>query len=122
MAATLRWAVGLLAVEAAAMLAMVVVLLVDLLTTAGPINLRAAIGVIVFAALLAGAFGALAVALGRRQSWARGPAVVLQLLMVPAGSAMVQSLGPLGALVLLAGLVGAGLLLAPATRVALGRN
>jgi hypothetical protein len=122
MSATLRWAVGLLAVEAAAELAVVVFLLVELFTMTGTVNVRAAIGVIVFVALLAGAFAGLALALGRRQSWARSPAVVLQLLMVPAGSAMVQSLGLLGGAVLLAGLVGAGLLLAPTTRVALGRN
>jgi hypothetical protein len=103
-------------------LAVVVFLLVELFTMTGTVNVRAAIGVIVFVALLAGAFAGLALALGRRQSWARSPAVVLQLLMVPAGSAMVQSLGLLGGAVLLAGLVGAGLLLAPTTRVALGRN
>jgi hypothetical protein len=79
--------------------------------------------VTVFSALLAAAFGGLAWALHGRRSWARGPAVVLQLLLIPIGYTMATSGLPVfGVPVLLIGLVCAGTLLAPASRAALGRH
>ncbi len=80
-----------------------------------------AVSLIVFTAALAGLLAALGVLLHRRRSGARGPAIVLELLLVPVGGSMVQA-GALvpGVLVILLGLLGAGALLAPATRIALG--
>ncbi len=69
------------------------------------------------AVLLAG----LGLLLSRRRGWARGPAIVLQLLLLPIGYYMIAGGVPwLGVPVMLFGLVCAGLLLAPATRLSLG--
>jgi hypothetical protein len=59
--------------------------------------------------------------LARRRAWARGPAVVLELLFLPIGYYMVGGgLAWLGVPVMILGLVCAGLLLAPSSRAALG--
>ena len=74
-----------------------------------------------FAALVAVLLGVLALALIRRRGWARGPAVVMELMLLPIGWFMVSGgLAWLGVPVFLLGLLGAGLLVAPATREALG--
>jgi hypothetical protein len=59
--------------------------------------------------------------LHRRRSWARGVAIVLQLLMVLTGYTLITSGLPwLGVPVMAVALVGAALLLAPSSREALG--
>jgi hypothetical protein len=113
--ATLRWGVILLAIETVGLFAVLAALIYgDISGRAG--TLRGAVTVTVFTALLAASFGGLAWALWRRRAWARGPAIVLQLLLVPLGSGMIRGLGVFGLLVTAFGLVGAGLLLAPSTR------
>jgi hypothetical protein len=65
--------------------------------------------------------GGLSRALSNLKTWARGPAIVLELLLLPIGYTMISAgLAYVGIPVMLVGLFGAGLLLAPATRVALG--
>ncbi|HET8660316.1 MAG TPA: hypothetical protein VFM55_15120 [Micromonosporaceae bacterium] len=116
----LRWAVGLLAAEAAAVV-LVVAYLVYADLTADAASRRSALLVTGYAALVAAALGGLAWALSRRRAWARSPAIVLQLLLLPAAYYMVSGglfwLGlPLGATALLV----IGLLLTAATREAIG--
>jgi hypothetical protein len=116
---TLLWGVGALAVEAVGMaVGLAILLYADIAGQAG--SVRGAVTVTVFAALLAAAFGGLAHSLWRRRRWARGPAIVLQLLLVPIGWGVVGGLGWPGYVVMALGLVGAGALLAPTTRTALG--
>jgi hypothetical protein len=65
--------------------------------------------------------GLLAWQLNRRRSWARGAAVVLQLLIVLSGATLITSgLAWAGVPVILVALAGAVLLLAPSSREALG--
>jgi hypothetical protein len=117
--ATLRWAVGLLAAQAAG-LAVVTVLLVYADVVATTTTVQGAIGLTIFAALMAALIGLFAWSLHRRRRWARGPAIVLQLLLVPIGWTMVGGGQPaLGVPVIALGLIGAATLLAPATREAL---
>lgn len=74
-----------------------------------------------FAAAVAAVYGLLARALARRRAWARGPAIVMELMLPALGYYMIIGGLPwLGVPVLLLGLTGAGLLLAPASREALG--
>ena len=117
---TLRWAVGLLAGEAVVVAALTgFVIYKDLTATVAV--WRDAMIVTGFAATCAILLGLLAWMLARRRGWARGPAVVLQLMLLPVGWYMVSGgLAWLGVPVFLLGLVGAGLLVAPATRTALG--
>lgn len=116
--ATLRLAVGLLCGQALAVGAVVLSLSIAALTR--PAGVRALV-TIAYALLLAGVLGWLGWALARRRGWARGPAIVLQLLLLPIGSAMLTGGLPwLGLPVLVSGLVGAIALLAPGTRAALG--
>lgn len=120
MSATLRAAVSLLAVEAAALYVVVGWLIYEDLTGT-PETRRGALAVILYAAMMATFLAGLAFALWRRQRWARGPAMVLQLLMLPMGYTMVSAGAIwLGAPVMLAGLGGALSLAAPSTRAALG--
>jgi hypothetical protein len=82
---------------------------------------RDAVIVTGFTAIMAILLGLFAWALARRRGWARGPAVVLELMLLPVGWFMTTGgLAWLGVPVLLIGLLGAGLLVAPATRQALG--
>ncbi len=118
--ATLKWAVGLLYAEAAALL-VIAALLIGASLFGDPLSPGAAVTEGVIAIALAALLGALARALVRRQSWARGPSVVLQLMLLPIGYFMVGGgLAYVGVPVLLIGLAGAGLLIAPASREALG--
>jgi hypothetical protein len=62
--------------------------------------------------------------LARRRRWARGPAIVLQLLALPVAYFMITGAGSLatrigGVLIALVALAGAGLLLAPSSRLGL---
>jgi hypothetical protein len=119
-ATTLTWAVWLLVVQAAAVAAVAgLVVYADLAGTAG--TARSALTVTGYAVLMAAVLALLAWALGRRRAWARGPAIVLELLLVPIGWYMITGGAAwLGVPVIAVGLVGAGLLLAPSTRAALG--
>jgi uncharacterized membrane protein YhaH (DUF805 family) len=113
-------AVGLLAAQAT-VVALIVVFLVYKDFTAQAASLQDAIIVTGFAALIAALLAVLTVALARRRAWARGPAVVLELMLLPIGWYMVSGgLAWLGVPVFALGLLGAGLLIAPATREALG--
>jgi hypothetical protein len=74
-----------------------------------------------FCAALAALLGFLGYSLARRRAWARGPAIVLELMLLPIGYYMIKGGVPwLGVAVLLLALCTAGLLLAPATRATLG--
>ncbi len=118
--APLRWAIWLLAAESAGLVAVVAILFYDDL--AAPVqSVVSAVALTVAAALLAAILAGLAWALTRKRAWARGPAIVLQLLLLPIGYTMITGgLPVLGVPVIVIGLVGAGTLLAPATRAALG--
>jgi hypothetical protein len=119
---TLRVAVWLLAVEAALVGIFAVYLVVQSLT-GGASSGRAAAGVIGFLLVVVAVLGAASWALNRRQAWARGPAIVLHFLLFPFGLIYLSEGQPLlGAVALLVGLGGSGVLLAPATRIAVGRG
>lgn len=118
--AALRAAVGLLIAQAT-VVALIVVFLVYKDFTTRVVSWRDAMIVTSFAVLIAVLLGVLALALTRRRAWARGPAVVLELMLLPIGWFMVSGgLAWLGVPVFLLGLLGAGLLVTPATREALG--
>ena len=113
---TLRAVVWLLAAESAAFAALGGLLIYGDLT-GGAQTVQGAVGVTIYTALVAGAFGLLAWALHRRKGWARGPAIVLHMLMLPIGYTMLTNGQPaLGVVTMVLGLLGAGLLLAPSTR------
>ncbi len=118
--ATLLWAVRLLYLEAGA-LGVVTAYLIYQDLTATATSLTVAIALTVFAALGALAVGALARAVARRSAGARGPAIVVQLMLLVISYYMVQAgLFWLGVPLILLGLAVGGLLLAPATTRALG--
>ncbi len=72
-------------------------------------------------ALCAVVFGILAYSLARLRGWARGPAIVLEMLLIPIWYYMVTGdLGWVGWPTIAIGVFGAGVLLAPSTRTALG--
>jgi hypothetical protein len=113
---TLRAAVWLLATESAAFAVLVGLLIYGDLT-GGAETVQGAVGVTIYTALVATAFGAFAWALHHGKGWARGPAIVLHLLMLPIGYTMLTNGQPvLGVVTLALGVLGAGLLLAPSTR------
>jgi hypothetical protein len=119
-ATTLQWAVRLLLVQATT-LAAVTVFLVYLNLTADWTSAQMALSVTGYMALMTVAFFFVGVSLRQRKRWARGPAIVIELLQVPIGYTMLTSgLPAIGVPVLVTGLAGAALLLAPATRRALG--
>jgi hypothetical protein len=118
---TLRWAVRLLAVEAAGVGLLAAFLLYRDLS-GGATDLRGALGVTAYATLTAAALAGLAVALSRRKARGRAPAIVLQLLAIALASFMIQGgLAWLGVPVTLLGLLVAVLLLVPATTAALSQ-
>jgi MYXO-CTERM domain-containing protein len=117
---TLVAGIALLGLEAIG-LAVIVILLVYADFTAPSVGVTSAVAITTFTALLVVLLVGLAWGLRRRRAWARGPAIVLELLMLPIGYSMVSGgLAWLGVPVMLLGLCGAGALLAPATRAALG--
>jgi peptidoglycan/LPS O-acetylase OafA/YrhL len=118
--ATLRWAVWLLFIEAA--LAGVGAGFFGYeAATQKAVSAGSAGSVIGFTAGTAVLFGLLGVLLRQHRAAARGPAIVLELLLLPIGYYMVEGGVPwLGAPVMLLGLAAAALLLAPATRQSLG--
>lgn len=116
----LRLAIGLLWAEAAALAAVVAVLVYADLTAAAA-HTRDALLVTGYGVIMTAAFAGLGAALRARRAWARGPAIVLNMLLLPIGYTMLTGgLGGWGVPVMAAGLIGAGALLAPATRAALG--
>ena len=118
--ATLLWAVRLLIAEAAALAALTVYLIVEDLT-ADAADVVVAIALTVFAALGAVAVAALARALARRSAPARGPVIVVQLMLMVVGYYMVRAaLLWLGVPLLLLGLVVTVLTVSPPTTRALG--
>ncbi|MFD0748315.1 hypothetical protein ACFQ1L_45995 [Phytohabitans flavus] len=117
---TLRWAVWLLIGEAAAV-ALVAAYLVyeDLTGTAN--SLSVALMVTVFAVAGAVLLFVVARALGNRRSAARGPAIVLQLMLLPIGYYMIQGGLPWAGVPIIAIAVAvAGLLVTPSSTKALG--
>jgi hypothetical protein len=116
---SLRVGIWLLTGEAVLLAGLVVFLLYQDLTaraeTAG-----GAVAVTVYAAIITAIVALLAWSLARRRAWARGPAVVMQLLLIPLGwYALTGGLPALGVPVIIAGVVGALALMAPSTREAL---
>lgn len=120
MPVTLKIAVVLLWAQGAALLVLGVALASA--TAAGhATDTTASITEAVIAIVIGLLLGFLGLALLRGHRPARGPAIVLELMLLPVGYFMVQAglTGPgLGAVVL--GLLVAGLLLAPSTRESLG--
>jgi hypothetical protein len=112
--------VWLLGAEAVA-LGLLALFLVYETLTATAMDLVNALFVTAFAMAGTAVLWTLAVALGRRRSAARAPAMVLQLLLLPIGYYMLQGgLGWLGSPLIVLGLLVCGLLLSPATNRALG--
>jgi len=117
---TLRIAVVLLFVEAAGVGTVAALFAYDGLTQKAA-STGAAVSVVVFPAALAALLAVLGWQLVRLRSWARGPAIVLELLLLPLGYYMVTGGAAwLGIPAMLAGLACTGLLVAPASRQALG--
>jgi len=115
----LRWAVRLLVVETG-LLAVLVLVLVVADFTAQASSGRTAIAVTLYVAVIAALLGFLTRSLARHRAWARGPAVVLNMLLLPIGFTMAAGgLAWMGVPLMLLGLAGAVLLLAPGTRAAL---
>lgn len=119
-APTLRWAVRVLAVEAVALTALAIYVAWATLarSTTSKQGAGALLALIIIGVLIV---VGLSRALSNLKTWARGPAIVLELLLLPIGYTMISGgLAYVGIPVMLIGLVGACLLLAPATRTALG--
>jgi hypothetical protein len=117
---TLTWAVRLLAVEAVALAGAAVFVAWEVITATAT-SKRSGAAFFVFVLICALIVGGLARALSNLKPWARGPAIVIELLLLPIGYYMITGGLPyLGIPTMIVGLVGAGLLLAPSTRVALG--
>jgi hypothetical protein len=108
-----------LTLESGILVALVVVLLyADLTAPAG--SASSALAVTLYVATIAALLVFVTVSLARQRAWARGPAVVLNLLLLPIGASMMAgSLPWVGLPLIVIGLCGAGLLLAPGTRAAL---
>jgi len=119
-APTLSWAIRLLAVQCVAVVGAAVFVAWEV-ATATATNKRSGVAFLVFVLICAVILGGLARALSNLKPWARGPAIVIEMLLIPIGFSMAtHGLALIGVVVLLVGLFGAGLLLAPSTRTALG--
>ena len=118
--ATLVWAVRLLLAEAAALAVLTAYLIVQDVT-ADAADRVVAIALTVFAALGAVAVAALGRALARRSGAARGPAIVVQLMLMVLSYYMLKAaLWWLGVPLLLLGLTVTVLIVLPPTTRALG--
>jgi len=118
--AALAWGVGLLAAEAAVLTGLVAFLGYEDVTARADYTLGG-VAVTIFTALMAAVLAVLARSLHRRQSWARGPAIALNVLLLPIGYSMFSTgLGWVGVGVMVVGLAIGAILIAPATRAALG--
>jgi hypothetical protein len=116
--ATLLWAVRLLFAEAAGLAVLTAYLLVlDLHAESVPL----AIALTVFAALGAVSVYVVARALGRRAAGARGPAIVVQLMIIASGGFFLQT-GPAwaGLLLMALGVLVGLLIVLPSSTRALG--
>ena len=118
--ATLRWAVVLLGIQTIGLVGLVILLVyADVRSTAT--STAGATGLTVLAALFAALFALFVWALAGRRAWARGPAVVFDLLLIPLAFSLITSdLAVIGIPVLLLAGATVALLLAPSTRAALG--
>jgi hypothetical protein len=118
--ATLLWAVRLLLLQAAGLAAVAVYLVVRLFT-ADEVLVGVAVSLIVMAALGAAAVAVVARALARRRSGARGPAILVQLLVIASGGFLLQT-GPawLGVILMALGVTVGLLIVLPASTRALG--
>ena len=118
--ATLRWAVVLLGVQTIGLVGVVALLIyADVRSTAN--SAAGATGLTASAGLFAVLFGLFVWALAGRRAWARTPAIVLDLLLIPVGFSFITSgLAVIGIPVLLLAGGTVALLLAPSTRAALG--
>jgi hypothetical protein len=119
---TLRWAVRVLQIEAAA-IGLLTLVAIWAAVAAANASTSSALATPVFAGIYTATLAGLAVALGRGKALARGLAIVLEMLMLPIGYSMISvGLIWLGVPTLIFGLAGSVLLLAPSTRSALGLN
>lgn len=117
--APLRWAVWLLAVEAAGGGVLAAILLYQGFA-AEPTDRGNALALAGFAAVLAAVLAGLALALSRRKPRARAPAIVLQLLAVMLAYLLVtEGLVGVGLPIAVLGIVVVTLLLAPSTNALL---
>jgi hypothetical protein len=118
--ATLAWAVRLLFVQAAA-LAVLTAYLVVMLLSGDATSVAIAIALIVLAAVGVLFIVLVARALARRRGAARGPAIVVQLMVIATGGFLVQT-GPLwlGLILMAMGVVVGALTVLPASTRALG--
>jgi len=117
---TLRWAVWLLIGEAAAV-ALVAAYLVYEDLTGSANDMVVALMVTVFAAAGAAVLFLLARALGSRRAGARGPAIVLQLMLLPVGYFMIQGgLAWAGVPIIAIAVAVGALLVTPSSTKALG--
>jgi hypothetical protein len=120
--ATLRWAIRLLLAEAVVLGLLTLVTIWAAITTAN-VSASSAAAVPVFTAICGAIVGGLGLALARGKSLARGPAIVIQMLLILISYYMIDGgLVWVGVPVMIVGLLGTGLLLAPSTRTALGLN
>jgi hypothetical protein len=112
--------VRLLAIETVAIAAAAVFVGWEVVTATAT-SKQSGVAFFVFVVIWAIATGGLARALSNLKAWARGPAIVIEGLLLPIGYYMATAgLAYVGIPVMIVGLFGAGLLLAPSTRVALG--
>lgn len=118
--ATLLWAVRLLLLQAAGLVALIVVLIVRVLTNSD-IQVPISVGLMVFAALIAATVVIVSRSLARLTPGARGPAIALQLFVIAAGGFLVQT-GPAwaGLLLMALGVLVGVLIVLPASTRALG--
>jgi hypothetical protein len=118
--ASLRWAIWLLLIEAAG-LVVATVLVAYYAATQPRVGVGSTIVSVAVVFGLAVVLALLGRQLRRHQAWARGPSIVLEMLLIPIGYYMIAGGVPwLGVPVLVLGVAGAGLLLAPSSREALG--
>ncbi len=118
--ATLRAAIALLFIEALGVGAVAGLFAYDG-ATQHVTSTGSALAVVLFPAGIALLLAVLGWLLARRRAWARGPAIVLELLLLPIGYYMITGgAALLGVPAILLGLACGGLLLAPASRSALG--
>jgi uncharacterized membrane protein len=118
--ASLAWAVRLLLLEGAGLAALTAYLVIRLLTTEN-VQVGVAVALIVRAALAAAAVVVVARTLARRRPGARGPAIMVQLLVIASGGFLLQT-GPgwLGVLLMALGLAVGLLIVLPSSTRALG--
>jgi peptidoglycan/LPS O-acetylase OafA/YrhL len=117
---TLRWAVRLLFVQAVGV-AVVAGVLVYAAFTERAVSLPSAVATVAVPCGLAALLAALGWQLNRRRSWARGVAIVLELLLLLIGYTMISGGAAWAGIPLMVlSFGGAALLLAPSSREALG--